>query len=334
MDSATDLIYVGNGMYYDPTTGRFLNRNANPNSTNPYVPWGGNPTGALFTPLALLSLIYTHRKKRGTLDTIIILIVLGVSLGMSLSACGSGATPPPVITITPTPTPNGTPEVTITATATVPAPPGTPTPTITVTCTATAISSTLTPTLIDLGHNWKITHYNYAMESDTEFPADYVRVPIERFTNDLNPIYKMLKRQFIYNNKTGIPMQGTGLAADGTYITIDDNRTNLNDPNTANWYFMEGKGGAYAEGIPWQTVGVSKQEQQRKDEFGNVVGLQPGDTVKIGLSDPHYAGLFKVTDTGAFTDTKHLDVFIGPTTYQEALGWGTQTNVQVWRAGE
>ncbi len=145
MDTSTRLIYVGNGQYYDPSTGRFLSRGANTNSTNPYVPWGGNPTGALFTPLALLSLVYTRRKKRGTLDTIIILVVLGVSLGMGLSACGTNPAPPPVITITPTPTPNGTPEVTITATATVPAPPGTPTPTITVTCTATAISGTPTP---------------------------------------------------------------------------------------------------------------------------------------------------------------------------------------------
>ena len=29
MDTATGLIYVGNGQYYDPSTGRFLNRNVN-----------------------------------------------------------------------------------------------------------------------------------------------------------------------------------------------------------------------------------------------------------------------------------------------------------------
>lgn len=37
MDSATGVLYVGNGRYYDPTTGRFLNRNLNPGSANPYV---------------------------------------------------------------------------------------------------------------------------------------------------------------------------------------------------------------------------------------------------------------------------------------------------------
>jgi RHS repeat-associated protein len=37
MDSATGVLYVGIGRYYDPTTGRFLNRNLNPGSANPYV---------------------------------------------------------------------------------------------------------------------------------------------------------------------------------------------------------------------------------------------------------------------------------------------------------
>ena len=91
---------------------------------------GGNPTGALFAPLALLSLVYSRRKKRGTLDIIIILVVLGVALGMSLTACqqptpsspapGGGnppTTPPsggsgpagPTPTQNPTPQPRGTP---------------------------------------------------------------------------------------------------------------------------------------------------------------------------------------------------------------------------------
>ena len=110
MDTATGLLYMGNGNYYDPSTGRFLNRNANPNGTNPYVPWGGNPTGAFMAPLAVLSLFYrgasrrdSRKKKRGTLDTIIILVVLGVSLGMSLSACG------PKVTVTLTTNPPATP---------------------------------------------------------------------------------------------------------------------------------------------------------------------------------------------------------------------------------
>lgn len=56
VDAATGLLYVGNGQYYDPETGRFLNRNAKPEQNNPYIPWGGNPSSALIAPLALLVL--------------------------------------------------------------------------------------------------------------------------------------------------------------------------------------------------------------------------------------------------------------------------------------
>lgn len=52
---------VGDGQYYDPATGRFLTRDANPSSPNPYVPW--NPLGTLIGPLGLLSLVYGRRKK-------------------------------------------------------------------------------------------------------------------------------------------------------------------------------------------------------------------------------------------------------------------------------
>ena len=146
MDTSTGLLYVGSGQYYDPTTGRFLSRNAKTDQTNPYVPWGGNPTGALFTPLALLFMFYSRRKKRGTLDTIIILVVLGVVLGMSLSACqqptpsspapggGNPPTLPPSIGgpagPTPTPNPGSTPQ-----------PRATPTQPPTSTCTPTTWES-------------------------------------------------------------------------------------------------------------------------------------------------------------------------------------------------
>jgi RHS repeat-associated protein len=58
LDAATGLLYVGNGQYYDPATGRFLTRDAKPDSTNPYVPW--DPTGALLGPLGLLALVYEN----------------------------------------------------------------------------------------------------------------------------------------------------------------------------------------------------------------------------------------------------------------------------------
>jgi hypothetical protein len=76
---------VGNGQYCDPATGRFLDRNAKPEQTNPYMPWG-NPASALMAPLALLSLLYSRKKKRGKIDTLVIALVLCLGVGMSLAA--------------------------------------------------------------------------------------------------------------------------------------------------------------------------------------------------------------------------------------------------------
>jgi CSLREA domain-containing protein/RHS repeat-associated protein len=110
MDAATGLLYAGNGQYYDPTTGRFLNRSANPNSTNPYVPWGGNPSAAFMAPLVLLSLIYGRRKKGSKWLNLLVVVSCALMLGVYLSACGPGngqtpppttSLPPPVVTIIP-----------------------------------------------------------------------------------------------------------------------------------------------------------------------------------------------------------------------------------------
>jgi RHS repeat-associated protein len=85
MDAATGLLYVGNGQYYDPATGRFLTRDFNPNSTNPYVPW--DPTGA----------IIGRKRKRSKWDILIIIVLLGITAGTGLVACGPtpAGTPPP-----------------------------------------------------------------------------------------------------------------------------------------------------------------------------------------------------------------------------------------------
>jgi hypothetical protein len=92
MDTATGLIYVGNGQYYDPSTGRFLTRNANPNSPNPYVPF--DPTGLLLGPLGLLAVFYAGRRSKKSAPYVVFLIVL-VALPMSVSlACGSGGSAP------------------------------------------------------------------------------------------------------------------------------------------------------------------------------------------------------------------------------------------------
>jgi len=140
LDAATGLIYIGNGQYYDPATGRFLTRDANPSQTNPYVPWKSDPAGAMLAPLALLAMVYGRKKKRGKWDQLVILLVLCGTVGISLSACG----PQPTVvnvpgvataTITSTPTPTQPKEVHVEVTATTVE--GKPTATFTLTPTVT-----------------------------------------------------------------------------------------------------------------------------------------------------------------------------------------------------
>ncbi len=90
LDAVTGLLYVGNGQYYDPATGRFLTRDMYPNSPNPYVPW--NPLGTILGPLAVVSMLYGRRKTRTKWDAVIVIVLLGVSAGVGLVACA----PPPV----------------------------------------------------------------------------------------------------------------------------------------------------------------------------------------------------------------------------------------------
>ena len=150
MDTATGLLYVGNGQYYDPETGRFLNRNAKPEQSNPYIPWGGNPSSALIAPLALLVLIFGRKKTRSKWDNLVIVTVLCLAVGMSLAGC---------VQPSPTPAPTETPppptvirlvensDGTATITAIFPAPAGSPFAGLIV-CTAVATRQTnpATPT--------------------------------------------------------------------------------------------------------------------------------------------------------------------------------------------
>lgn len=142
MDAATGLIYVGSGQYYDPATGRFLTRFANPGATNPYLPQR-DPLGALLGPAMLLFLLQRRRKKPGKYDHLLIGLVLVLALGMSLAACGDGTgtpgdgTPSPTLPTTP-PSGGGTPLPPATEPPSTPTPPpGSPTPIPSPTCTPT-----------------------------------------------------------------------------------------------------------------------------------------------------------------------------------------------------
>lgn len=242
---------------------------------------------------------------------------------MGLAACGGGGTPSP----TPTPLPTPVVKIIVDPTATTVSANGIPV------AESTAVTSpdggdctfVLLPNSVYMGGDWRITHYNYAMESDDDaFPKDYVSV------GGLDD-GRQFRRQFIYNIDKGIPMQGTGLAEDGvTYITIDwietskahpDNPDWWNTTSPVTWFFTYGKGGRFSEGTAWASIAVSENELLREG------GLREGDRVQID----GYCQIFTVTDTGSFRDVKHIDVFIGATTHKEALVWGEKKPVKVWR---
>jgi len=147
VDTATGLMYIGNGQYYDPSTGRFLNRDTRSNQTNPYVPWSGDPAGMLVAPLSLLSLLLGKKKKRGKWELAVVILVLGLSLGMSLTGCQPpNSSPPPTETQEPgQPINSGGEEGGETYQGTQPSPTHEPTqtPTLCITLTPT---STPTPT--------------------------------------------------------------------------------------------------------------------------------------------------------------------------------------------
>ena len=154
LDATTGLLYVGNGQYYDPSTGRFLTRNVNPNSANPYVPW--NPIGAIIGPLGLVALVFGRRRKGSKVGTFLVLVLALGSVGMTLAGCTSGN-----VTVTATYTPGAPVNYTatfdngLTVTGTLPASSGAasviatscatipPTPSPTPTETSTPYTSTI-----------------------------------------------------------------------------------------------------------------------------------------------------------------------------------------------
>jgi len=147
MDVATGLIYVGGGQYYDPATGRFLTP-ANTNGPNPYVPWRGDFSSAMFGPVLLGIVLLRRRKgKYGKFDQFLLMTLLLVGLSTGLVACAQS--PNPNGTGTPIAQPSS-PPLTDTATPTAPLQQPTSmetaTPAPTQTHTATPCPPTVMPT--------------------------------------------------------------------------------------------------------------------------------------------------------------------------------------------
>ncbi len=92
MDAATGLMYVGNGQYYDPATGRFL-APVNQRGANPYVPWQSNPLGVIVGPLGLLA-FWPRKRKLGKGERVLLMVMLIVGMSVGLAACNYPPQPP------------------------------------------------------------------------------------------------------------------------------------------------------------------------------------------------------------------------------------------------
>jgi hypothetical protein len=62
MDIATGLLYMGNGQYYDPATGRFLSP-VQRGQPNPYLPNRADPLGAMLGPVLQAELFQGVREQ-------------------------------------------------------------------------------------------------------------------------------------------------------------------------------------------------------------------------------------------------------------------------------
>ena len=82
-DAGTGLIYMGNGQYYDPSTGRYLTLGSQPGQSNPFAPWNSDPTSMLIAPLVLIGLVFGRKKTRTILDKFLILLILLLSVGLT-----------------------------------------------------------------------------------------------------------------------------------------------------------------------------------------------------------------------------------------------------------
>ena len=317
MDSSTGLLYVGSGQYYDPSTGRFLNRNAKPDQTNPYVPWGGNPTGALFAPLALLSLVYSRRKKRGTLDIIIVLVVIGMSIGMSLTvwdaqpAQAQQSTAVSSSIVMPIPSQNEAQSATVTVT--IPTSLGTP-------VNASQSSICMAPISIPLGQ-YLITHYVIVEENDPYFNQIDGNIPIATGSGWDYIFAKISVYHFAYGNASNpawsVNVNGTGILNDprdaqyGRYLHVYASRDGSHPwPHTLFEFLGQqpqpacgGALEAWSQNAQEVTIAVSQ------DFLNKSQGYTCGEKFTIDL----YPGkIFKIADAGTFTDHDHFDIYVGP----------------------
>lgn len=145
---------------------------------------------------------------------------------------------------------------------------------------------------------YRITHYTMALEDDPRYANDPLVTA--------NGIPGRHRSGFLFGGR-GIIMQGTGLASDGQYITIDWSHGR---PRGTSTWFKYGMGGAHGSPVPWRTIAVDRR----------IIPL--GSQVEIEIYKDR--GPFQANDTGQAITGRHIDVFVGPVTVDEANRLGTK----------
>ena len=79
-DAGTGLIYMGNGVYYDPETGRFINHIGNTEQSILNSALSSDPTAMLIAPMTLLLLLFRRRKTRNKFENILMILFMTISL--------------------------------------------------------------------------------------------------------------------------------------------------------------------------------------------------------------------------------------------------------------
>lgn len=339
LDMNTGLIYVGNGQYYDPATGRFLTRGVQPNSANPYVPW--NPIGAIVAPLGLASVYFSRRKgKPRGIDRLILFLFL-LLMFMNLACCNVGTstqtTPPPEPSPTPTPSPTPAP-----APSPVTPPSPTPGPTNPPPCNC----------------NWLpdlhvITHYVTVQENDTFFtpndsyctPASDMHcvLPFETIPgqNDVTyqtpPVYHF----YVGNASSGtcdancvnwrVSFQGSGMLTESASLSMSGGKKYVQaDTNNKPYAYGHQFDASY-----YFTDQITDACGKPLDANKNIIAVANnlfgspdhscGNTYYIKFNDPVLDNtVFTVEDRGTFTVENnaldHFDIYVGAQTHDSYYG--------------
>lgn len=103
-------------------------------------------------------------------------------------------------------------------------------------------------------------------------------------------------------------LQGTGLAEDGNYITIDWQN---GGPQGQNTHFKYGIGGSYSPPVAWQTVAAGNPKLPAGTRI--VIEVYPGK-------------VFTVADKGGAIGPYNIDIFVGAITLAETYKLGTYTS--------